>query len=89
MLGPEAKQLGLKVKEEEVITASAKAAGNEAATWAAKCAEQKQKIPYVLCAIRYLSRSKLPLLSKCNSKRISNLNLNSAPYSCRHEVQEQ
>ena len=32
-------QLGYKVKEEGIITASAKAAGEEAVTWAAKCAE--------------------------------------------------
>ena len=38
-------QLGHKVKEEEIITASAKAAGEEAAAWAAKCAEQKQQYP--------------------------------------------
>ena len=38
-------QLGHKIKEEEIITVSAKAAGEEAATWAAKCAEQKQQYP--------------------------------------------
>ena len=38
-------QLGYKVKEEEIITASAKAAGDEAATWAAKCPEEKPKFP--------------------------------------------
>ena len=38
-------KLGDKVKEEEIIVASAKAAGDEAATWAAKCAEQKPKFP--------------------------------------------
>ena len=38
-------KLGYKVIEEEIITASAKAAGDEAATWAAKCAEQKPKFP--------------------------------------------
>ena len=37
--------VGYKVKEEEIITVSAKAAGVEAAAWAAKCAEQKQKHP--------------------------------------------
>ena len=37
-------QLGYTVKEAEIITASAKAAGDKAATWAAKCAEQKPKI---------------------------------------------
>ena len=42
-------QLGHKVKEEKIITVSAKAAGEEAAAWAAKCAEHKQRIPYVLC----------------------------------------
>ena len=36
---------GCKVKEEEIITVSAKAAGDEAATWAAKCAENKQRYP--------------------------------------------
>ena len=80
-------KLGYKAKEEEIITASAKAAGDEVATWAAKCAEQKPKFPSrALCysvsvalhAIPYQSRSKLLLLSKCNSKRISNLNLKSA-----------
>ena len=38
-------KLGYKVKEEEIITASAKAAGDEAATWAAKCPEEKPKFP--------------------------------------------
>ena len=38
-------KLGHKVKEEEIITASAEAAGDEAASWAAKCAEQKPKFP--------------------------------------------
>ena len=38
-------QLDHKVKEEEIITVSAKAAGEEAAAWAAKCAEQKQQYP--------------------------------------------
>ena len=38
-------QLGHKVKEEKIITVSAKAAGEEAAAWAAKCAEQKQQYP--------------------------------------------
>ena len=38
-------QLGHKVKEEEIITVSAKDAGEEAAAWAAKCAEQKQQYP--------------------------------------------
>ena len=36
-------KLGYKVIEEEIITASAKSAGDEAATWAAKCAEQNPK----------------------------------------------
>jgi hypothetical protein len=36
---------GCKVKEGEIITVSAKAAGDEAATWAAKCAENKQRYP--------------------------------------------
>ena len=35
-------------------------------------------LPHVLCAIRYQSRSTLLVLSKCNSKRISNLNLKGA-----------
>ena len=38
-------QLGYKVKEEAIITAFAKAPGDEAATWAAKWAEQKPKFP--------------------------------------------
>ena len=41
-------QLGYKVKEEKIIKASAKAAGDEAATWpanSAKCAEHKPKFP--------------------------------------------
>ena len=38
-------KLYYKVIKEEIITASAKAAGDEAATWAAKCAEQKTKFP--------------------------------------------
>ena len=38
-------QLAHKVKEEEIIMVSAKAADEEAAVWAAKCAEQKQQYP--------------------------------------------
>ena len=38
-------QLGYKVKEEEIITTSAKSAGEEAAAWAANCAKQKPKFP--------------------------------------------
>ena len=34
-----------KIKEEEIITVSAKAEGEEAATWAAECAEQKKQYP--------------------------------------------
>ena len=33
-------QLGHKIKEEEIITVSVQAAGDEAASWAAKCAQQ-------------------------------------------------
>ena len=67
-------QLCYKVKEEEIITASAKAASDKAATWAAKCAEQKQKHPsraFWLLGIRRATSS------SCNSKRTSNLNLKS------------
>ena len=71
-------QLGYKVKEEKIIMASAKAAGNEAGTWAATHVLNKnQRFPRVLRAIRYPSLSKLLLLSKCNSKGISSLNLKS------------
>ena len=38
-------QLGHKIKEEEVITVSAQAAGDEAAAWAANCAEKKYQYP--------------------------------------------
>ena len=38
-------QLGHKVEEEELIQISAKAAGDEAAAWAAKCADEKHQIP--------------------------------------------
>ena len=38
-------QLSDKVKEGEIIMATAKAAGDEGATWAAKCAEQEPKFP--------------------------------------------
>ena len=38
-------QLGYKVKDEDNIPASAKAAGDEVGDWAAKCAEQKPKFP--------------------------------------------
>ena len=38
-------QHGHKVKEEELITDSAKAAGDEAAAWAAKCADAKHQYP--------------------------------------------
>ena len=36
-------QLGHKITEDVIITVSAKAEGEEAATWAAECAEKKQK----------------------------------------------
>ena len=54
MARPFAKQhsssLAHKIKEEEIITVSAKAEGEEAATWAAKCGEQKQQYPsHTLC----------------------------------------
>ena len=38
-------QLDHKIKEGEILTVSAKAEGKEAATWAAKCSEQKQQYP--------------------------------------------
>ena len=38
-----------KLKEEEIITVSAQAADDEAASWAAKCAEEKHH-PHILCA---------------------------------------
>ena len=38
-------QLGHKIKEEEIITVSAQAAGDEAASWAAKCAQQNHQYP--------------------------------------------
>ena len=63
-------QLGHKIKEEEIIMVSAKAQGEEAATWAAKCAEQNNSIPHVHSAILYPSHSKLPRLSTWKSKRI-------------------
>ena len=44
-------QLEHKIKEDEIITVSAQAAGYEAAFWAAKCAEQKHQYPY--CTLCY------------------------------------
>jgi hypothetical protein len=38
-------QLGHQVEEEEHIQISAKAAGDEAAAWAAKCADEKHQFP--------------------------------------------
>ena len=38
-------QLGHRIREEEIMTVSAQAAGDEAASWAAKCAEQKHQHP--------------------------------------------
>ena len=38
-------QLGHKVEDQELITISAKAAGDEAAAWCAKCAEGKHSFP--------------------------------------------
>ena len=38
-------QLGHNIKDEEIITDTAQAAGDEAADWAAKCAEQKHQYP--------------------------------------------
>ena len=38
-------QLGHEIKEEEIITVSAQATGDEAAAWAAQCAEQKYQYP--------------------------------------------
>ena len=49
-------QLGHKIKEEEFITVSAKAEAEEAATWAAKCGEQKQQYPSrTLCCSVFLA----------------------------------
>ena len=73
-------QFCYKVKGEEISTPSAKAAGHKAASWAAKCAEQKPKFPSrILCysVSVALQALLLCLLSKCNSKKISNLNLKS------------
>ena len=39
-------QLGQKIKEEAIITVSAKAEGVQAATWAAKRADQNNSIPH-------------------------------------------
>ena len=63
-------QLDHIIKEEEIITISAKAEGEEAATWAAICAEQDNSIPHVLCAILYPPNSKCPRLSNWKSMRI-------------------
>ena len=60
-------QLGCKMKEVEISTVSAKAQVEEAATWAVKCAEQKQQYPR---AILYALPSQLPRLSKWKSKWI-------------------
>ena len=54
MARPFAKQhsssLAHKIKEEEIITVSAKAKGEQAATWAPKCAQHKQQYPsHTLC----------------------------------------
>ena len=46
------KPLAHKIKEEEIITVTAKAEGEKAVTWTAKCAEQKQQYPS-----RYSSRT--------------------------------
>ena len=51
-------QLG-KVKEEEIITVSAKAAGEELLHGLPSVLNKNNSIPQVHCAIRYLSRSKL------------------------------
>ena len=75
-------QLGYKVTEEEIITASAKAAGDEAATWAAKCAEQKPKFPsrtlcylvsFALSPSSYCCQNATARVSKLNLKRVSEL----------------
>ena len=62
-------QLCHEIKEEEIITVFAKAAGNQVAAWAAKCAKEKQQYPsrtsHVLCAIMYPSHFKLPSLPPC------------------------
>ena len=42
---PALEQLGPKIKEEEIITVSAQAAGDEAACSAAKCARQNHQYP--------------------------------------------
>ena len=69
-------KLGYKVTEAEIITDSAKAAGDETAT---NVQDKSQGFPHVRCAILYPSRSKLLLLAKFSSKpeRISNLILKS------------
>ena len=65
-------QLGHKIKEEEIITVSAKAEGEEAATYGLpNVLNRNNSIPQVLCAILYLSHSELPRLSKWKSKRIA------------------
>ena len=51
------KPLAHKIKEEEIITVSAKAEGEEAATWAAKCSEQKQQYPSLTPSIQCIPRT--------------------------------
>ena len=54
-------QLGYKVKDEDNIPASAKAAGDKVGAWAAKFAEQKPKFPsHTLCSSESVVLQALP-----------------------------
>ena len=73
-------KLGYKVIEEEIITATAKAAGDRdgAATSAAKCAEQKPKFSSRTLCYSVAVALQAPPTSKIQQQEISNLNLKSA-----------
>ena len=80
-----------KVKEEEIITASAKAAGDEDATWAAKCAEQKPKFPSrTLCYSISVTLQAPPAVKMQQQKNQQVDELEERiSYCCHHEVQEE
>ena len=66
-------QLDHKVKEEEIITSLQRLQVKKllhGLTTVPSVLNKSNSIPHVHCAIRYPSRSKLPPLSKFNSKRI-------------------
>ena len=66
----ELEQLADKVKGGDIIMVFAKAAGEDASAWAAKCAEQKQQYPSRTLCYSVSVALQDPQAIKFNSKRI-------------------